>query len=196
MKKFVVFEGIDGSGKSTVSRRVYEELEMRGYDAILTHEPFNEEIKRLIEEIMEKGGDPFSVTLLFLVDRIEHSKRIKEWLDQGKIVVCDRYEDSTYAYQSVQLNGLIEDPVKYLKSIISDRIVHPDRVYILDIDPEIALSRIGRDRRPRGFEEREFLAKVRKNYIKLAKGERYRIIDGRKRIDDIVDECLKDILGE
>lgn len=196
MKKFVVFEGIDGSGKSTVSRRVYEELKMRGYDAILTYEPFNEEIKRLIEEILEKGGDPLSVTLLFLVDRIEHSKRIKEWLDQGKIVVCDRYEDSTYAYQSVQLNGLIEDPVKYLKSITSDRIVHPDRVYILDIDPEIALSRIGRDRRPRGFEEREFLAKVRRNYIRLAKGERYRIIDGRRRIDDIVDECLKDILGE
>jgi len=82
MRSFVVFEGIDGSGKSTISSKVFERLRENGIDAILTHEPFNENIKKCIEDFLKRDADPISIAMLFIADRIEHSKMIKEWLDQ------------------------------------------------------------------------------------------------------------------
>lgn len=196
MKRFVVFEGIDGSGKSTVSKKVYEELRSRGIDTILTNEPFDKGIKRCIEDFLDKDADPLSIAMLFIADRIEHSKKIKDWLDQGKLVICDRYEDSTYAYQGAQLEGKTNNPIKFLRDLTPRDLIHPDRVFLLDIDPETGLSRLKGERDLKGFESRDFLLKVRKNYLDLAKNKRYKIIDAKKGLDDIVKICLKDILGE
>ena len=196
MKRFVVFEGIDGSGKSTVSKRVYQEIKKLGLEVTLTQEPFNENVKRCIEDFLSRDADPISIAMLFIADRVEHSKIIKSWMEQGRIVVCDRYEDSTYAYQGAQLEGRKKDPVKFLKDLTPKDIIHPDRVFILDIDPDTAISRLKGERAFRAFENREFLLRVRKNYLLLAKDERYRIIDATRDIEEIVGICLKDILGE
>ena len=82
MKKFVTFEGIDGSGKSTVSKRVYEELKRRGYSAIYTFEPTDGEIGKCAKKCIDKGADPLVIALLFVADRIEHVRKIKEWLEE------------------------------------------------------------------------------------------------------------------
>ena len=196
MRRFVVFEGIDGSGKSTVSSKVFERLREKRIDAILTHEPFNENIKKCIEVFLKRDADPVSIAMLFIADRIEHSKMIKEWLDQDKIVICDRYEDSTYAYQGAQLEGRMEEPIEFLKRLSPEDIIHPDRIFILDLDPDTALSRLSGNRDFESFEKKSFLQKVRKNYLRLAKDERYKVIDARKDIEEIVEICLKDILGD
>jgi len=196
MKRFVVFEGIDGSGKTTISKKLYKEFQKRGIECVLTREPFDENIRKCIDSFLMRGADPLSVAFLFMADRIEHSRIIQEWLDTGKVVVSDRYEDSTYAYQGAELEGRIEKPVEFLKRAIHPHIIHPDRVYIIDIDPETGLKRSDKKGSFKAFEKVELLEKVRKKYLELAQDERYMILDGRKSIDEILDICINDILGE
>jgi len=196
MKKFLVFEGIDGSGKTTISKKLYEELRRRGIDCVLTREPFDENIRTCIDSFLKREADPLSVAFLFMADRIEHSRIIREWLDMGKVVISDRYEDSTYAYQGAELEGRIDAPVEFLKRVVHSHIIHPDRVYIIDIDPETGLKRSDKEGSFKTFEKIELLRKVRKNYLELARDERYMILDGRKSIDEILNICINDILGE
>jgi len=192
MKKFITFEGIDGSGKSTVSKRVYEELKRRGYSAIYTFEPTDGEIGKCAKKCIDKGADPLVIALLFVADRIEHVRKIKEWLEEGHIVLCDRYVDSTYAYQSVQLEGQMEDPLEWLRQL-SNFVIKPDRTFLFDIDPEEAISRI-KGRKTTRFENVEFLKKVRKRYIDIATEKRFKVLDARKGIEDLVKECVEDIM--
>lgn len=192
MKRFVTFEGIDGSGKSTVSRKVYEVLRKRGYDVIYTFEPTDGEIGKCVKRLMEQKINPLTISLLFTADRYEHVKLIKNWLDEGKIIICDRYVDSTYAYQSVQLEDLMEDPMQWLE-MISSFVIKPDRTFLFDLEVEEALTRI-RDRKLSTLEERQFLEKVRRKYLEIARESRFKILDARKNVEDLVKECMEDIL--
>src|SRR4030042_4873637 len=99
MKRFVTFEGIDGSGKSTVSKLVYKQLKSKGLDVVLTVEPTDTWIGKQVKKCIASNSDPFVTAFIFIADRIEHGKQIKKWLNEGKIVLCDRYAESTYAYQ-------------------------------------------------------------------------------------------------
>ena len=130
MKKFVTFEGIDGSGKSTVSKLVYEKLKNDGYDVILTYEPTDSFIGKMVKKCIETDSDPFVTAFTFIADRIDHCKKIQKWLDDDKIVLCDRYAESTYAYQGAQLQNLMEDPIKWLKDLSKNRIIIPDRTFV------------------------------------------------------------------
>lgn len=194
MKHFVTFEGIDGSGKTTVSKGVYERLKKDGYNVVLTFEPTDSFVGKCVKQCVEEKCDPATTALLFIADRVEHCKKIKRWLDQGKTVLCDRYADSTYAYQGAQLEGIIESPVQWLQELSKDFIFTPEKTFLFDINSVDALKRIRDREKLLFFEREEFLKKVRLNYLRLAEEERFVVLDGKKQVDELIEECLCYIL--
>ena len=194
MKHFITFEGIDGSGKSTISKLVYEQLKSKGYNVVLTYEPTNTWIGKKVQKCIETNADPFITAFTFTADRLEHGKQIQKWLDENKIVLCDRYAESTYAYQGAQLQNLIKDPILWLKELVKNRIPIPDRTYIFVIEPKKSIKRIQDRNNLIPFEKVSFLEKVHKNYLKLSFGKRFMKIDATKKVEELVDICIKDIL--
>jgi len=195
MKHFVTFEGIDGSGKSTISKLIFKKLKSKKYDVVLTYEPTDTWIGKHVQRCIETGADPFITAFTFTADRFEHGKQIQKWLDEKKIVLCDRYAESTYAYQGAQLQNLIKDPMKWLKDLAKDRIPIPDRTYIFLIEPKISIKRIQNRENLIAFEKASFLEKVHENYLKLAKGKQFMKIDATLGIEELVEICFKDILS-
>lgn len=144
--KFIVIEGPDGSGKSTVAKELFYKLkETRGwkhqYSAWLTNQPSNGPIGKLIrQELKEKSleFDAKTMALLFAADRADHIKKeIKLFMGTAHIVICDRYLLSSIAYQGIML-GLGE---AYIYNIHQGFIVEPDLTLILDVSPEVAAKR-------------------------------------------------------
>jgi len=194
MKNFVTFEGIDGSGKSTISKLIYKKMKKQGYDVVLTFEPTNSWIGKIVQKCIETKSNPFITTYTFIADRYEHCKQIKKWLDSGKIVLCDRYVESTYAYQAAQMQDLINNPIKWLKELSRDRYISPDRTFLFKIDPKTSLERIKNRNNLIPFEKIEFLEKVHKNYLDVSKGARFKKVDATKKISELVDICYDDII--
>ena len=166
---FIVFEGIDGSGKTTLSRLLVRFLNSRGVKAVWTREPYAEETKKLLTSGVLS---PWGETFLLLADRNRHVREfLKPKLEEGYVVVSDRYYFSTLAYQGYG-KGL---PLKTLKSLNPKVIegLEPDLVFLLDMEPRRALERIdkGRTSRVENFEEEKLLERVRRGYLKLAKGK-------------------------
>ena len=195
MNHFVTFEGIDGSGKSTILKLVYEQLKSQGYDVISTYEPTDSWMGKLVQRCIETNTDPFVTVFTFVADRIEHGKQIQSWIDDDKIVLCDRYEESTYAYQGVQLQDAIKDSVPWLKELTKDRIPVPDITFLFVIDPKKALDRIQNRDNLIPFERLFFLEQVHKNYIRLAFEERFYKLDATKSIEELVETCCKKIIS-
>ena len=194
MKHFVTFEGIDGSGKSTISKLVYKKLKTQGYKAVLTYEPTDTWIGKQVQKCIETNTDPFVTAFTFIADRIQHGKQIQMWLDEGKIVLCDRYAESTYAYQGAQLENIIENPIKWLKELSKDRIPIPDRTFVFIIKPKDSLTRIQHRDNFIPFERSAFLEKVHKNYLKLAVGKHFMKIDATKTKEELEKICYDDII--
>lgn len=194
MKQFVTFEGIDGSGKSTISKLVNKKLQSTGYETIWTFEPTDSTIGTFVQECIKKQSDPFITSFTFIADRIQHCKQIQGWLGQGKIVICDRYAESTYAYQAAQLESHIKNPLKWLQELSDGRILIPDRTYLFVIDPQTALARIQHRTELIPFEKLAFLEQVHKNYLTVSKGKRFLRLDATKTIDELVQLCYEDIL--
>ena len=194
MKQFVTFEGIDGSGKSTISKLVYDKLKSEGYDVILTYEPTDSTIGKYVQKCIKTGGDPYVTSFTFIADRIQHCKKIKQWIDKGSIVICDRYAESTYAYQGSQLEDEIKNPIKWLKDLSKNHIITPDRTFLFVINPKESLARIQHRDELIPFERLSFLEKVHKNYLTVSKGKRFLKLDATKKIDELVKICYKDIV--
>ena len=194
MKNFFTFEGIDGSGKSTVSKLVYEQIKKKGYNVKLTFEPTNTEIGKCVQKFIKEEYDPYSTAFAFISDRIKHCEKIKKWLAQGNIVLCDRYSDSTYAYQAAQMENNIKNPIKWLKDLSDERIIEPEKTFLFKIDPKVSLKRIQNRDELIPFEKLDFLERVHKNYLILSKENRFVILDATKNIKNLVSECIKSIL--
>ena len=177
MKKtaFVTFEGIDGSGKSTVSSMAASELEKRGIKMRKTVEPTEEWTGKAVRQSIREGN-PITTALLFVADRAHHAEQIKTWLKSGELVICDRYFDSTFAYQTAALAGKIKKPEAWLKALHKFEFPKPDITFLFDIDPKVGLERISGREVKEQFEKLEFLEKVRKNYLAIARKEKKRII--------------------
>ncbi len=195
MKHFLTFEGIDGSGKSTISELVYKKLKSEGYDVVLTREPTNSSLGKNVQRCIETKTDPFVTAFIFIADRIEHCKQIQKWLDEGKIVLCDRYSESTYAYQGAQMEDIVENPMDWLKCLSNDRVIIPDRTYLFIIDADDSIKRIQTRDNLIPFEKVSFLKKVHENYLKLAKGRRFLKIDATRPKEELVKICVKDVLS-
>ena len=107
---FVTFEGIDGSGKTTVARLVADRLAEKGERVFLTAEPTKAWLGDAVRRSYEDDVGGLAESFLFLADRAAHQEEIRIHLDSGEIVLCDRYLDSTYAYQGARLEGIVPDP--------------------------------------------------------------------------------------
>lgn len=194
MKRFVTFEGIDGSGKSTISKLVAEKLQTAGYDIVWTYEPTDSAIGKYVQESIRAQSDPFVTSFTFIADRIQHCKLIQHWLDEGKIVLCDRYTESTYAYQAAQLDSELKDPVKWLRELSGGRILIPDRTFLFVIEPQASLARIQHRAELIPFERIAFLEKVHVNYLKISRGKRFLHLDATQPIETLVKLCYDDIV--
>ena len=207
---FITFEGIDGSGKTTVSKIINARLEKDGYKAMLIKEPTETPLGKFIRrEILGSGSawaeDDLTALFLFSADRTVHIDEIKEKLNCLDVIICDRFIDSTYAYQAAGLNDTGEN--KKLKDFIlgvSEFILEQkkfsiDRTYLFDLKPETALSRLnGRADKIDGFDSRPpgFFNSVRNNYLYLSEKyrERIKIIDASAPLEKIAGEVGVDIL--
>jgi dTMP kinase len=169
---FLVFEGIDGSGKGTViemARRWLIKKGMAKEMVLVTHEPSDSESGRKAREILKKEKNPAErmdeLLSLYMKDREEHlENEIKPALEKGMFVLCDRYRYSTVAYQAAQGADIAK------LAEMNRRFLRPDACFILDIPPEQALERIGKDeKRPETemFEREGFLEEVRGNFLRM-----------------------------
>jgi len=183
----VTFEGIEGSGKSTQLLRLSERLRRRGVDHIVTKEPggtaLGAEIRRLLltRHASGEAWAPEAELLLFYADRAQHLKAvIRPALDAGQVVLVDRFEDSTRAYQGA--SGIPEDALNHLRDLVLQRL-RPHLTVLLDLEPEQGLSRAGsRNEALPGFQETrfdeaavDFHRRVRKRFLQIAKDEPQRV---------------------
>jgi dTMP kinase len=194
MKQFITFEGIDGSGKSTISKLVCKKLQLEGYNPVLTFEPTDTNIGHFVQQSIKTNSDPFVTAFAFILDRILHCKQIKKWLDEDKIVLCDRYADSTYAYQGAQLEQQIENPIEWLQDLSKDLILKPERTFLFIIEPKKSLKRIQKRNELIPFEQISFLKKVHTHYIQLSQEKRFLKLDASKKINELVNICYEDII--
>jgi dTMP kinase len=194
MKRFVTFEGIDGSGKSTISKLVANKLHNAGYKVVWTFEPTDSPVGKFVQDCIRTQSDPFVTSFTFIADRILHCRQIQQWMDEGNIVLCDRYAESTYAYQAAQLEGQVKNPLKWLTELSEGRILLPERTFLFVITPELSLARIQSRAELVPFERVSFLKKVHANYLKVSKGKRFVQVDATRSIEELVKQCYDDIL--
>ena len=194
---FITFEGIDGSGKSTQARKLAEHLQAQGRDVILTREPGGsegaEEIRTLVLQGEPNRWSAETEILLFTAARRDHLERtILPAIDAGKVVICDRFADSTRMYQGLS-RGDLRGTVDQLHKLMIGR--EPDMTILIDMDSDAGLSRaLSRQ----GVEERfeafgaDLQAQMRTGFLSLAEEfkERFLVINGARSIDEVsVDVC-------
>ncbi len=189
--RFVTFEGIDGSGKTTIVHRIEPELRKRGYRVVLTSEPTRTWLGDAVRKSYEDDVGPLAETFLFLADRAAHTDRIREWLRTGAVVVSDRYADSTYAYQGARLEGIVKDPIRWLQRVSAPAILTPDLTILLEIPPRLGLRRIADRKRKIRFEKEGFLTRVAKNYDKLGRSPRFVRVDGSRTATEVARDAIE-----
>ena len=196
--KFITFEGIDGSGKSTQARLLLEHMNTSGVETILVREPGGTNISESIREILlhsssSQMGDR-TESLLMTASRAQLTQEfIIPNMDQGKFVIADRYSDSTLAYQGGGRNLDIEWLIE-LNNYATFTLL-PDITFFVDIRPEEALRRQDSDKDRIEGEGIEFQTRVRKTYQILAErfNDRYVIIDGYAEKGDIHQKVLNEM---
>ncbi len=189
--KFIVIEGLDGSGHTTQAKLLRDFFINKGSDVVLTKEPTDEsETGKRIRDVLRGGGEisPFHFQELFADDRKWHLDNIViPALKEGKIVISDRYCFSSFAYGSadgVVLNDLLEMNKEFLL---------PDLTFILGVNPEVCLERIEKRGEPKElFEKKEKLAKVWQEYKKFPElFENVKIINGEKPVEEVFEEIKR-----
>ncbi|MEW6069307.1 MAG: dTMP kinase [Candidatus Thermoplasmatota archaeon] len=193
----ITFEGIDASGKTTLAKEVYKRLKKENFAVVLVSEPTKTWLGKAVRRATDSKVYACSEALLFMADHANLVSKIKRWLAENKIVLCDRYNDSSYAYQGVQLREILAeyniDSVEWLKSIQKPLTVTPDLTFLLVIDPELALARISFRERSK-FERVKFLKQVQALYFKFAAEEkRYKKLDATKPVKELTEICIKEI---
>ncbi len=204
MKKslFITFEGIEGCGKSTQARMLKEYLIKEGKSVFLTREPggpkIAEEIREILLSVENKEMLPQTEVLLYMAARSQHTG---EWiipeLEKGKIVISDRYYDSTFAYQGAarKIDGKLIDTIRRYATFG----LVPDITFLVDLPEEIGLSRIlAKDADRLEQESMKFHKKVREGFLDLAnkEPERFVVLDGNKSIKEIHKNVISIILKE
>ncbi len=195
MSLFITFEGAEGSGKTVQTRTLYKRLSRLAIPALLTHEPggtvAGERIARLVKWAHNAGISPLTELLLFNASRAQLVEEIiQPSLKVGKVVICDRYADSTIAYQGYG-RGLDMEMVKRLNDTAT-RGLKPSLTILLDLPFEAGMARKANRKHDR-FEQEDiaFHKKVRQGYLKLAaeEPERWLVVDAsqsKEKIKEII----------
>lgn len=202
--KFIVFEGSDGSGKSTVLESVKEYLDQANVDYILTREPggtkIGEQIRDILLNIENKEMDDRTEALLFAAARAQGvAEKVKKELEMGRIVISDRYVLSSLVYQGYARDLSLEG-VKAINEFAIDGL-HPDYTFFLDVDPITVLNRkrqaVEADRLE--DESNSYHERVYEGYKKLLDPENTIVIDASKSLEEVRQqtiEKLKEVLEE
>lgn len=203
--KLITIEGLDGAGKTTVIKNVLKRLANHSeLEFVYTREPggnqIAEQIRKVILNQENSNMDAVTETLLYAAARRQHLiEDIKPMLEQGKVVICDRFVDSSIAYQGVG-RGVGYDKVKQINDLITDEI-KPDLTLYFEIEPEIGLKRISDHRIDEvnrlDKEEVKFYKKVAQGYRQLIKNdpERFEIINADQSISDTEDDVIVALLS-
>lgn len=204
MSLFITFEGGEGSGKSSALKLIDERLRAEGYETVLTREPGGTPIAEQIRNvILDKGNtkmDPRTEALLYAASRRQHLVE-KVWpaIKEGKIVLCDRYLDSSLAYQG-GARGLGIDNVLNVNLFATEG-TFPDLTLLFDIEPELGLDRIAknasREVNRLDLEKIEFHRGVRKTFLSLAERypERFVVIDASQSLEKVVEDAYATIIS-
>ena len=196
---FITFEGIDGCGKTTQLKLAEQYLVDRGLPVMVIREPGSTPLSEKIREILLNNNlhiNPVSELMLYVAARAELTKDvIIPALEAGKVILCDRFFDSTTAYQGYGRNLDIE-AIKRLHKLSVGQYI-PDLTILIDVDYETSLTRRKETADRLESESERFFNRVRDGFLKISKGEPERIvvIDGKKSIEEIFSE-VKDCLRE
>ncbi len=204
---FVSFEGPDGSGKTTQAGLLCQALEARGLDIVQTREPggtaIGEQIRDILHDMVNKIITPKTEALLYSAARAQHVKEvILPALERGAIVVCDRYAESTLAYQGYG-HGLQLATLRRITDFCTEE-VYPDLVIYLDLTAAEGLGRKRRDQREgRGEWNRmdqqalTFHRRVREGYLEMARqdGDRWLILDATRSVEALHEAVLDHVEG-
>lgn len=199
---FITFEGIEGSGKTTQIQFLADYLKQQGYDVLISREPggtnLGQKIRELLLDPQSDGMDYKTEILLYAADRAQHVKeKIKPALEQGKIVISDRFVDSNLAYQAAG-RGLDYQMVYQINDWVIDS-TWPDLTLLLDIDIQEGLKRAralsfdaAGDRLEREVDD--FHQRVREAYLEMANAERFALVDaGQSKVE--VKKQIKKIIS-
>jgi dTMP kinase len=188
---FITFEGLDGCGKTTQARRLAETLEREGVDVVATREPGGTPLGEQIRDLVLHGDHvaPWAEAMLYTAARAQHVDQvIRPALARGATVVCDRYLDTSVAYQGAG-RGLGADVILDMNLRAVDGLL-PDRTFLVELDVDAALARVGDkgDRIERAGAD--FWPRVVDAYRALAERypERYVVVDGTRAVDEIAKE--------
>ncbi len=201
MKKglFITFEGADGSGKTTQLNLVKDFLEKEGYDVVVTREPGALELGKKIRNILlhyEGVVADRCEMFLFLADRAQHVDTfIKPSIQDGKVVLCDRYIDSTVAYQGYGR----EQDIQLLKDLnnIAVNSLKPDLTLLFDVSTETAQQRVGSEKDRLESSGLDFHRRVRNGYLELQKEEpnRIKLINANNSIENVYEQTKNTIIN-
>jgi dTMP kinase len=176
-----------------VARMLSDRLEtVFGRDTVLTAEPSGSWIGDCVRKANREDVGDFAEALLFMADRAQHTLEISKNVEEGKVVICDRYYVSTLAYQGVTLERLVPDPVLWLRAVNAPIIRRPDITFYFMIDPETAMRRMkDRDEKSK-FEKLSFLKRVASIYEEMSLSDpSAHVIDASRPLEEVFDEVLK-----
>ena len=199
---FITFEGPDGSGKSTIIKKVYEKLINDGFDIVLTREPGGTPIAEKIRDIILDNSnvalDARTEALLYAASRRQHLvEKIRPALKVGKIVLCDRFLDSSLAYQGGGRNLGVQNVLNI--NLFATENTYPDLTLFFDIDPELGLKRVSQDKKRVADrldnENENFHEKVYSTFKEIVNTNSQRIItiDASKSIEEVTECAYKTI---
>jgi dTMP kinase len=183
--KFIVLEGIDGSGTTTHSNKLAKWIRSKNFEVVVTMEPSEGSIGKIIRNyLLFGGGSPAVHALLFAADRVEHTEKvIKPLLNRGVIVVSDRYVESSIVYQTAE--GL---DIEWIETI-NKFAIEPDLTIFLDVEPKVALNR--KKRVKEKFENVEFLKEVRRIYLERARIKSYPVLDTSRPLEIVYEDLVR-----
>lgn len=197
---FITFEGVEGCGKSSVLAKVYDELKKEGFDVIQTREPggvkIAEEIRKVLLDKENTMMDKRTEALLFAASRRQHLiEKVWPALKENKIVLCDRFIDSSLAYQGGG-DGIGVNEVLNVNLFATEN-TFPDLTILFDIDPRVGLARINKNANREvnrlDVKELSFYDTIRNTFLELAKEykDRFVVIDASMDFDTVYQNVLK-----
>ncbi len=199
--KFITFEGPEGSGKSSVMKAVLEALQAKHISVMATREPggikISERIRKIILDVENMEVDARTEALLFAASRRQHViEKIRPALSNNTLVLCDRYIDSSLAYQGYGRKLGFETVLRINEFAIED--LWPDLTIFIDLPPNIGLDRVFNNHKTRhvdrlDLESINFHQRVYEGYLSLIKKypNRIKVVDGNKEITKVIDDVLK-----
>ena len=198
---FISFEGTDGSGKTSVIKEVERYLKVAGYDVVITREPggvsISEQVRNVIHDTQNTDMDAMCEALLYAAARRQHLvQKVIPLLSEGKIVLCDRYVDSSLAYQGYA-RGLGIDKIKGINDYATDGI-YPDLTLFINVRPEVGIERIMSHQQTHELnrldkESMDFHKRTHEGYEELVRRypDRIKDVNGERSIKEVAMDCFK-----